>query len=91
MRNLSEIYGVTEEINNHSLFCLFADSEPIDFKEASHDEKWVKAMNDEIEAIRKNDTWELASLPQGQKAIGVKWVFKAKRMLKVMWRDIKQG
>ena len=56
MRNLSEIYGVTEEINNHSLFYLFADSEPIDFKEASHDEKWVKAMNDEIEAIRKNDT-----------------------------------
>ena len=79
MRNLNEIYGITEEINNHSLFCLFADSEPIDFKEASHDEKWVKAMNDEIEAIRKNDTWELTSLPQGQKAIGVKWVFKAKR------------
>ena len=56
MRNLNEIYGITEEINNHSLFCLFGDSEPIDFDEAAQDEKWVKAMNDEIEAIRKNDT-----------------------------------
>ncbi|KAG9454467.1 hypothetical protein H6P81_007371 [Aristolochia fimbriata] len=35
-------------------------------------------MDEEIEAIKKNDTWELTTLPVGQKAIGVKWVYKTK-------------
>nr|GEV80828.1 retrovirus-related Pol polyprotein from transposon TNT 1-94 [Tanacetum cinerariifolium] len=30
----------------------------------------------------KNDTWELTNLPKGQKAIGVKWVYKAKKNAK---------
>ncbi|KAJ4703078.1 Retrovirus-related Pol polyprotein from transposon TNT 1-94 [Melia azedarach] len=37
------------------------------------------AMNEEIKAIVKNDTWELVSLSKGHKAIGVKWVYKAKQ------------
>ena len=35
-------------------------------------------MDDEIEAIERNDTWELINLPKGHKTIGVKWVFKTK-------------
>ena len=35
-------------------------------------------MDEEIRAIKKNNTWELASLPEAQKAIGVKWVYKVK-------------
>lgn len=35
-------------------------------------------MNDEINAIERNDTWELSNLPNGQKTIGLKWVFKRK-------------
>ncbi len=30
------------------------------------------------DVIEKNDTWELINLPQGQKSIGIKWVFKTK-------------
>jgi hypothetical protein len=29
-------------------------------------------MDDEMHAIVKNDTWELTSLPEGHKTIGVK-------------------
>ncbi|KAM1937502.1 hypothetical protein FF1_015220 [Malus domestica] len=36
-------------------------------------------MDEEIEAIQKNDTWEIANLPKGHKAIGVKWVYKTKK------------
>ena len=36
-------------------------------------------MIEEIHAIKKNDTWELTMLPNGQKDIGVKWVYKIKR------------
>ena len=35
-------------------------------------------MNMEIDAIERNETWELTDLPKGMKKIGVKWVFKTK-------------
>jgi Reverse transcriptase (RNA-dependent DNA polymerase) len=35
-------------------------------------------MDDEMYVIVKNDTFELTSLPEGHKAIGVKWVYKKK-------------
>lgn len=35
-------------------------------------------MDNEIEAIERNNTWELITLPTGVKAIGVKWVYKTK-------------
>ncbi|RDX86891.1 hypothetical protein CR513_31708, partial [Mucuna pruriens] len=35
-------------------------------------------MDTKIEAIKKNDTWELTSLPLGAKKVGVKWVYKTK-------------
>lgn len=36
-------------------------------------------MDKEIKAIEKNDTWELASLPDSQKPIRVKWFSKEKK------------
>ena len=35
-------------------------------------------MDQEMQAIKRNDTWELMMLPSGEKTIGVKWVFKTK-------------
>ena len=35
-------------------------------------------MEEEIEVIEKNDTWELVNLPQGKEFVGVKWVYKTK-------------
>ena len=35
-------------------------------------------MEDEIEAIETNDTWELVNLSQGKEFIEVKWVYKTK-------------
>jgi hypothetical protein len=48
------------------------------FKEAVKEEKWVDAMNEEIEAIERNDTWDLVDIPTGKTDIGVKWVYKTK-------------
>ena len=35
-------------------------------------------MDDEIDAIERNGTWELSDLPKRQKTIGGKWVYKTK-------------
>lgn len=41
-------------------------------------DKWICTMVDEIESLKKNKTWELVQLPNGQRAIGCKWLFKSK-------------
>ena len=81
-RNLSKIYEETEPLDNFDLFCLLADDEPMTFEEATQEKKWRYAMDEEIQAIKKNETWELTSLPQRKRPIGVKWVYKAKRNVK---------
>jgi Reverse transcriptase (RNA-dependent DNA polymerase) len=42
------------------------------------DEKWLATMQEEMNAIEKNNTWELTTLPKGHKLIGVKWIYKKK-------------
>ncbi|CAA7034524.1 unnamed protein product [Microthlaspi erraticum] len=39
----------------------------------------MRACEDEISSIEKNNTWDLVELPYGAKPIGLKWVFKLKR------------
>jgi hypothetical protein len=40
---------------------------------------WSKAMEEELQAIKENQTWTLTELPSGQRAIGLKWGFKVKK------------
>ena len=48
------------------------------FSEASTDEQWVKAMEEELDQIEKNETWELVPRPSNKNVIGTKWVFRNK-------------
>jgi Reverse transcriptase (RNA-dependent DNA polymerase)/Integrase core domain/gag-polypeptide of LTR copia-type/GAG-pre-integrase domain len=52
--------------------------EPNNFEEARKHSKWVSAMNEELEALSRNKTWELVTLPVGKKTVGCRWVFKIK-------------
>nr|XP_009786024.1 PREDICTED: uncharacterized protein LOC104234191 [Nicotiana sylvestris] len=45
---------------------------------AVKDKRWIEEIQAEIKALEDNKTWELVSLPQLQKAIGCKWVYKIK-------------
>ncbi|RDX84293.1 hypothetical protein CR513_34673, partial [Mucuna pruriens] len=52
--------------------------EPECYEEASNKEVWVKAMEEEIKMIKKNNTWELVDCPHGKDVIRVKWIYKTK-------------
>ncbi|XP_071738670.1 uncharacterized protein [Rutidosis leptorrhynchoides] len=52
--------------------------EPTCYSEACLDKNWVDAMNTEIDALMRNNTWVLVDLPKGRKPIGSKWVYKIK-------------
>lgn len=84
IRNLSDIYQATEVVDeaeeeNTNLICFYMDVDPVTYADAAQDRKWKIAMDEEINAIEKNDTWRLTKLPEGRKAIGVKWVYKTKK------------
>ena len=44
-------------------------------KEACKNENWVKVMNEELDQIEKNKTWELVPRPKDENPIGTKCVF----------------
>ena len=57
------------------------EDEPQSFKEAMSSPKapyWKQAINDEVESILQNHTWELVDLLPGSKPLGYKWIFKKK-------------
>ena len=66
-----------EDANDESL--LTEIEEPLGYHQAAGQPAWEDAMAKEIEAIEKNATWSLNTLPAGHKAIGLKWVFKLKK------------
>ncbi|GAU49517.1 hypothetical protein TSUD_300440 [Trifolium subterraneum] len=65
-----------EQMQNLDVFCN--DSDPHTYEEASKMTVWRTTMDQEIESIERNDTWELVYLPREAKRIGVKWIFKTK-------------
>ena len=70
-------------IENNVAYCLLTeDNEPSTFVEAINGleaSQWTTAMQEEVEALHKNKTWDLVPLPSGRKAIGNRWVYKIKR------------
>ncbi|KAG8472744.1 hypothetical protein CXB51_034629 [Gossypium anomalum] len=58
-----------------------ANQEPSNYSEAiscEDSEKWMFAMQEEMESLHKNKTWDLVKLPKGKKTVRCKWVFKKK-------------
>ena len=57
---------------------LLSIVEPRNFEESKRDEHWIKAMEEELSQIEKNETWELVPRPKDKNVIGTKWVFRNK-------------
>ncbi|GJV84746.1 ribonuclease H-like domain-containing protein [Tanacetum coccineum] len=84
--NSSKKYGLKKYVTytnlNTSNYCfstnLNKSSEPTSYFEAVKNPNWIEAMNNEIEALNRNNTWTVCDLPEGRKAIGSKWLWKIK-------------
>lgn len=57
---------------------LLGIEEPTWYSEASKESAWERAMRVEVDAIERNNTWDLVKLPTGHKAVRLKWVYKLK-------------
>nr|GEU47298.1 retrotransposon protein, putative, Ty1-copia subclass [Tanacetum cinerariifolium] len=70
--------------------CLYIDAEehelgdldePANYKVALLDlesDKWLDAMNVEMQSMKDNEVWDLVKLPPDGKTVGSKWLFKKK-------------
>ena len=74
MRSLKYIY---DDLDVSSNFALLSFQHSL-FEKTMRDENWVQAMDEEIEVIEKNDTWDLVDFPKETNLIGVKWLHKTK-------------
>ncbi|GJX36122.1 retrotransposon protein, putative, ty1-copia subclass [Tanacetum coccineum] len=80
----------TRARNALNRMCLYVDAEehelrdlgqPANYKAALLDhesDKWLNAMNVEMQSMKDNEVWDLADLPPNGKTIGRKWLFKRK-------------
>ena len=49
---------------------LLSCIEPNSIKKACKDENWIEAMNEELNQIEQNQTWELVPRPKNKNIIG---------------------
>ena len=79
-------YGIEKTVNysnlNNATKCFISNLnktiEPQSYSEAANDPNWIKAMNEEMEALYRNNTWEITTLPPNRKPIGCRWIYKIK-------------
>jgi hypothetical protein len=54
---------------------------PNSFQDAissSESTEWKKAIQNELQSLKNNKTWEIVTIPKDKKPIGCRWIFKKK-------------
>nr|GEX95115.1 putative retrotransposon Ty1-copia subclass protein [Tanacetum cinerariifolium] len=77
-KNTSEEHNEVTPIEEYELGDL---NEPINYKSAlayPEYEKWLEAMNTEMQSIKDNQVWYLVDLPSNGRTVRYKWLFKKK-------------
>ena len=76
--NPASWFGYNDYMAYHYAFMLkvAADREPEIFAEAAKSPRWVKTMNEEMQALSKNETWDLVPHSPHKKAIGCRCIYK---------------
>ena len=67
--------------NPHEYVMLSNGEEPESFREVmanDHKEEWLDAMNDEMNCLQENHTYDLVKLPKGKRVLKNKWFYRLK-------------
>jgi carboxypeptidase C (cathepsin A) len=76
--NVYEVTGIKQSNDSLPHFALFSYYDIVISKDIIKEIKWKKALDDEIDVIKKSNTRELIKFLKGLKTIGEKWKFKVK-------------
>ena len=82
VRRSTRLSRPPERFSPSLYYLLMTDSgEPECFEEAMHEEtrnKWEQGMDEEMDSLVRNQTWDLVKLPIEKMAFQNKWVYKLK-------------
>nr|CAN67240.1 hypothetical protein VITISV_037460 [Vitis vinifera] len=80
-RHLTRVRSIPPHLLDYHCYIAFATlHEPQTYREASIDPLWQIAMKEELDALTKNHTWDLVTLPPRQSVVGCKWIYKIKTL-----------
>ncbi|GJZ98391.1 hypothetical protein Tco_0670844 [Tanacetum coccineum] len=71
-------YGLYVDVEGYELGDL---NEPPNYMAAlsnPESDKWLEAMNTEMQSMKDNQVWVLVDLPPNGRTVGSKWLFKKK-------------
>ena len=71
-------YGKLSQNFQAFITSLEDDRIPSNIQEALQQPEWKTAVQEEIQALEKNGTWEISELPEGKRPVGCKWIFTVK-------------
>ena len=79
-KNIVERYGYDTYMAMHYAYMskVVQIPDPNSFEEEKGEKKWVNEMQEEIDALVENKTWDLVKLPKEKNVVGWKWVYKTK-------------
>ncbi|KAH9677458.1 retrovirus-related pol polyprotein from transposon RE1 [Citrus sinensis] len=86
-------HHLTNNLQNLNLgkeYSAVQELEPYSVKAALADPKWKQAMQDEYEALQKNETWVLVPKGSAGKIVGNKWVFRVKYKARLVAKGFHQ-
>ncbi|GJT39382.1 putative retrotransposon ty1-copia subclass protein [Tanacetum coccineum] len=73
---------LTPPYTHNTLVCRSGETETLLDTTVPHDhpesDKWLNAMNVEMQSMKDNEVWVLVELPPNGKTVGSKWLFKKK-------------
>ena len=81
--NYEEMSRVAADLICYALYAAkeIQEYEPRTYQEAvqsNEAENWLKAIHEEMDSLKKNQTWILVKQPEGKSIISCKWIFKRK-------------
>ena len=84
-RQVTQRYGVASDLDCESLDVVSSvnavNEIPNTYRQALNDpekDNWIKAMQQEVESLKANDTYTLCKKPKGTNTIGGRWVYSRK-------------
>jgi hypothetical protein len=71
--SIQDYISYTNITKDHYVFLnsLSKEEEPIYYEIARLEPKWCEAMDEELRALKKNQTWEVCYLPKNKKPVGI--------------------
>ncbi|GJR57776.1 uncharacterized mitochondrial protein-like protein [Tanacetum coccineum] len=68
-----------KDYQNCLFACFLSQKEPKKVIQALEDPSWIETMQEELLQFELQKVWILVDLPNGKRAIGIKWIFRNKK------------